>query len=330
LSFDPSPPCVVRGRSGATCETGGRRRKTSPVGGACRCCCCCCCLTVRAPRRRRRHLSLLASTECISIHLGQAGIQTGNQCWELYCLEHGIQPDGTMGADKTLGVADDSYNTFFSETSSGRHVPRAVYVDLEPTVCDEGEFLSSVVAGDIVEAGSFCFRGSSRRLTTTMCVTFSLFAATSSPRRTLQGPVPPRADHQRQGGRRQQLRPRSLHGREGDRRHVRLGGIGILLRFVLRGDAPAQPYISHNHSFLVSSFLSTGSWTASASSRTPALASRVRLPITASCRSRFRSAAACLPYLNCPSTLPLPQASSSSTPPAAGPGRALDRSSSSG
>lgn len=26
--------------------------------------------------------------ECISIHLGQAGIQTGNQCWELYCLEH--------------------------------------------------------------------------------------------------------------------------------------------------------------------------------------------------------------------------------------------------
>jgi tubulin alpha len=78
-------------------------------------------------------------TECISIHLGQAGIQTGNQCWELYCLEHGIQPDGTMGTDRTVGVADDSYNTFFSETSSGRHVPRAVYVDLEPTVCDEGE-----------------------------------------------------------------------------------------------------------------------------------------------------------------------------------------------
>ncbi|GMH88616.1 hypothetical protein TrST_g11240, partial [Triparma strigata] len=27
--------------------------------------------------------------ECISIHMGQAGIQTGNGCWELYCLEHG-------------------------------------------------------------------------------------------------------------------------------------------------------------------------------------------------------------------------------------------------
>ena len=25
--------------------------------------------------------------EVISIHIGQAGIQTGNACWELYCLE---------------------------------------------------------------------------------------------------------------------------------------------------------------------------------------------------------------------------------------------------
>lgn len=34
--------------------------------------------------------------EIISIHIGQAGIQVGNSCWELYCLEHGIQPDGQM------------------------------------------------------------------------------------------------------------------------------------------------------------------------------------------------------------------------------------------
>lgn len=34
--------------------------------------------------------------EIISIHIGQAGIQVGNSCWELYCLEHGIKPDGTM------------------------------------------------------------------------------------------------------------------------------------------------------------------------------------------------------------------------------------------
>jgi len=75
--------------------------------------------------------------ECISIHLGQAGCQVGNACWELYCLEHGIQPDGQMPSDKTIGGGDDSFTTFFSETGAGKHVPRAVMVDLEPTVVDE-------------------------------------------------------------------------------------------------------------------------------------------------------------------------------------------------
>ncbi|KAH1176431.1 hypothetical protein KIL84_021165 [Mauremys mutica] len=77
------------------------------------------------------------SRECISIHVGQAGVQIGNACWELYCLEHGIQPDGQMPSDKTIGGGDDSFNTFFSETGAGKHVPRAVFVDLEPTVIDE-------------------------------------------------------------------------------------------------------------------------------------------------------------------------------------------------
>jgi tubulin alpha len=60
-------------------------------------------------------------------------------------LEHGISPDGFFDSGKTaVGGAlnrsvDDSFNTFFSETSAGRHVPRAVFVDLEPTVCDEGQ-----------------------------------------------------------------------------------------------------------------------------------------------------------------------------------------------
>merc|ERR1712205_97308 len=75
--------------------------------------------------------------EVISIHIGQAGIQTGNACWELFCLEHGIQPDGQMPSDKTIGGGDDAFNTFFSETGAGKHVPRAVFLDLEPTVIDE-------------------------------------------------------------------------------------------------------------------------------------------------------------------------------------------------
>ncbi|KYO36639.1 hypothetical protein Y1Q_0024324 [Alligator mississippiensis] len=75
--------------------------------------------------------------ECISIHIGQAGVQIGNACWELFCLEHGIQPDGTFKNPSNKPNYDDSFTTFFSETVTGKHVPRAVMVDLEPTVVDE-------------------------------------------------------------------------------------------------------------------------------------------------------------------------------------------------
>ncbi|XP_071818452.1 tubulin alpha chain-like [Apostichopus japonicus] len=74
--------------------------------------------------------------ECISIHVGQAGVQMGHSCWELYCQEHDIQPNGTMLGDNTPGKECNAYNTFFSETSTGKHVPRAIFVDLEPTVVD--------------------------------------------------------------------------------------------------------------------------------------------------------------------------------------------------
>jgi len=74
--------------------------------------------------------------EVISIHVGQAGVQMGNACWELYCLEHGIQPDGKM-LEGQKKFSDDSFDTFFSETDSGKHLPRSVFIDLEPTVVDE-------------------------------------------------------------------------------------------------------------------------------------------------------------------------------------------------
>lgn len=57
--------------------------------------------------------------EVISLHVGQAGVQIGNACWELYCLEHGVQPDGILPTDESLGIEDCSYNTFFSETQAG-------------------------------------------------------------------------------------------------------------------------------------------------------------------------------------------------------------------
>jgi len=78
---------------------------------------------------------VVVDREVISIHIGQAGVQLGNACWELFCLEHNIRPDGTF-ADNAA-PRDGAFSTFFAETGSGKHVPRAVMVDLEPTVCDE-------------------------------------------------------------------------------------------------------------------------------------------------------------------------------------------------
>jgi uncharacterized membrane protein YedE/YeeE len=45
-----------------------------------------------------------------------------------------------MPSDPTIGEGDDSFNTFFSETGTGKHVPRAVFVDLEPTVIGNRAF----------------------------------------------------------------------------------------------------------------------------------------------------------------------------------------------
>lgn len=67
--------------------------------------------------------------------MGQAGVQTGNACWELFCLEHTIGPDGVfLESAAEPNSRDNPFNTFFDTGSSGRHVPRAIYVDLEPTV----------------------------------------------------------------------------------------------------------------------------------------------------------------------------------------------------
>jgi tubulin alpha len=88
--------------------------------------------------------------EVISIHVGQAGVQVGQSCWELYCLEHGISPDGTCEIGSNEGR---EFETFFSETSAGKYVPRAVMVDLEPTVVDEvrhGEYAKLFHPQDLI------------------------------------------------------------------------------------------------------------------------------------------------------------------------------------
>ena len=75
--------------------------------------------------------------EVLNIHVGQAGVQVGAACWELFCLEHGINPSGTLPEENEHLNKDDSFQTFFQETGAGKYVPRAIQVDLEPSCIDE-------------------------------------------------------------------------------------------------------------------------------------------------------------------------------------------------
>ncbi|KAL3309655.1 Tubulin alpha-3C/D chain [Cichlidogyrus casuarinus] len=73
--------------------------------------------------------------EILNLHLGQAGAQIGHACWELNCLEHGINPCGRLYPD--TNPCDENFHAFFNESLYGLYVPRAVFVDTEPTPIDE-------------------------------------------------------------------------------------------------------------------------------------------------------------------------------------------------
>ncbi|VDP91988.1 unnamed protein product [Echinostoma caproni] len=127
--------------------------------------------------------------QLIHLHVGQAGVQTANALWELYCLEHQIKPDGrkeasafdqlqkrisdtkTAGAkrlnvedldsrlidttemrsaikkpvpapgselnkavEQTRDLDNAAHETLFEVSPFGQFVPRAIFVDSEPSV----------------------------------------------------------------------------------------------------------------------------------------------------------------------------------------------------
>ncbi|KAH6853478.1 Tubulin/FtsZ [Chaetomium sp. MPI-CAGE-AT-0009] len=73
----------------------------------------------------------------LHVHLGQAGAQLGNSAWELYLLEHGLLPDGRPDPNAKDLAEGGSFDTFFTETSGGKYVPRSIFVDLDPSPIDE-------------------------------------------------------------------------------------------------------------------------------------------------------------------------------------------------
>jgi len=72
--------------------------------------------------------------EIVTIAVGQGGIQCGNCVWNQYLAEHNIGKKGELPKQEK---EDENYKTFFSESQTASAVPRNLYVDLEPTVCDD-------------------------------------------------------------------------------------------------------------------------------------------------------------------------------------------------
>jgi tubulin beta len=72
--------------------------------------------------------------EIVNIQCGQCGNQIAEKFWEVIADEHGINGDGIYQGDNP--VQKERMNVYFHELSSGKYVPRALLVDLEPGVLD--------------------------------------------------------------------------------------------------------------------------------------------------------------------------------------------------
>ncbi|CAD8187257.1 unnamed protein product [Paramecium octaurelia] len=74
--------------------------------------------------------------EVITIQVGQGGIQVGNACWELFCLEHQIQLNGQL-INQQIIDKNDALRTLFFESDLQKLVPRSILLDLESSIIDE-------------------------------------------------------------------------------------------------------------------------------------------------------------------------------------------------
>ncbi|KAI3745914.1 hypothetical protein L6452_08326 [Arctium lappa] len=73
--------------------------------------------------------------EILHIQGGQCGNQIGSKFWEVICDEHGVDPNGCCTGSST-DLRRAGINVYYNEASSGRYVPRAVLMDLEPGTMD--------------------------------------------------------------------------------------------------------------------------------------------------------------------------------------------------
>ncbi|VDM03039.1 unnamed protein product [Schistocephalus solidus] len=72
--------------------------------------------------------------EIIQVFVGQAGCQIGDACWELYALEHNVDPNGDFITPVNSEQEIFELSTFFNETPAHKAAPRTLLIDSEPSV----------------------------------------------------------------------------------------------------------------------------------------------------------------------------------------------------
>jgi len=80
--------------------------------------------------------------EIVHLQAGQAGNQIGAKFWETIAAEHEISANGVFDENKEIDQAkadilQENVNVYFSEACGSRYVPRAIMLDLEPSVLDQ-------------------------------------------------------------------------------------------------------------------------------------------------------------------------------------------------
>ena len=69
--------------------------------------------------------------EILSLHIGNAGIETGKSMWDLYCLEHHLDIHTGKVINPEVNFKD-SMRSVFHEASENQFSPRNLFIDLEP------------------------------------------------------------------------------------------------------------------------------------------------------------------------------------------------------
>jgi len=72
--------------------------------------------------------------EIVHLQVGQCGNQIGAKFWQVISEEHGIDGTGAYKGAEELQL--ERINVYYNEAGSGKYVPRAILVDLEPGTMD--------------------------------------------------------------------------------------------------------------------------------------------------------------------------------------------------